>query len=257
VPVWSARAERHSTDLLEAQDAIAIDLVNQLRLQLGQGRRRYETSAAAHHLYLRARQALLTHRGPVNGAVLASFRQVLEQYRSYAPALAAVAAIGVSRSVQFPTPHRPGELDEAREAAERAIELDPLHAESHDAMGLVHARDSRWSEEALAILTRDPDAVYNPQGRGLLGYAYARASYRGTVNGHAFSGRWEMLPAQGARMPSQWVGGAITGMFNDDYTAFEATETLTLGGQRGGTTVYRVTATRASTGTAAKVTWAP
>lgn len=33
-----------------------------------------------------------------------------------------------------------------RSAAERAIQLDPLLAEAHDALGVVYARDGRWSQ---------------------------------------------------------------------------------------------------------------
>jgi TolB-like protein len=57
VPLWSGRYDRTTTDVLAIQDEISRGIVNSLRLQLGRGRRRYETNAEAYDLYLRARPA--------------------------------------------------------------------------------------------------------------------------------------------------------------------------------------------------------
>ena len=54
-PVWSGRFDRELTDVFAIQDEISRGIVNSLRLKLGRGRRRYETSAEAYDLYLRAR----------------------------------------------------------------------------------------------------------------------------------------------------------------------------------------------------------
>jgi TolB-like protein len=54
-PVWSNRFDREMTGIVAVQDEISRGIVNSLRLKLGQGRRRYETSAVAYDLYLRAR----------------------------------------------------------------------------------------------------------------------------------------------------------------------------------------------------------
>jgi Flp pilus assembly protein TadD len=42
--------------------------------------------------------------------------------------------------------HPADELLKMRAAAEKAIQLDPLLAEAHDALGMVFARDSRWKD---------------------------------------------------------------------------------------------------------------
>jgi TolB-like protein len=54
-PLWSGRFDRELTDVFAIQDEIALGIVNNLRLKLGRGRRRYETSVEAYDLYLRAR----------------------------------------------------------------------------------------------------------------------------------------------------------------------------------------------------------
>ena len=60
-PLWSGKYDRELTDVFAIQDEISRGIVNGLRLKLGQGRRRYETSAEAYDLYLRARALQIQH----------------------------------------------------------------------------------------------------------------------------------------------------------------------------------------------------
>jgi TolB-like protein len=53
--LWSGRYDRGLTDVFIIQDEISRGIVNSLRLKLGGGRRRYETSTEAYDLYLQAR----------------------------------------------------------------------------------------------------------------------------------------------------------------------------------------------------------
>ena len=55
VPVWSGHFDRPIGDIFEIEDEIAVAIVNTLRLHLGRGRRRYETTVAAYDDYLGAR----------------------------------------------------------------------------------------------------------------------------------------------------------------------------------------------------------
>src|SRR6516164_4355622 len=61
-PIWSGRFDRELTDVFAIQDEISVGIVNNLRLKLGRGRRRYETSVEAYDLYLRARALVEGHR---------------------------------------------------------------------------------------------------------------------------------------------------------------------------------------------------
>src|SRR5215472_14639606 len=54
-PMWSGRYDHELTDVFAIQDEISRGIVNSLRIKLGGGRRRYETSVEAYDLYLRAR----------------------------------------------------------------------------------------------------------------------------------------------------------------------------------------------------------
>jgi len=73
------------------------------------------------------------------------FEQAIAKDPSFAPAYAGLAAGHAIRSGFF----RSNQADEAarmRTAAEKAIQLDPLLAEAHDALGMAHAGDAQWEQ---------------------------------------------------------------------------------------------------------------
>jgi len=145
VPLWSGRYDRQLTDTLAIQDEISRGIVNNLRLQLGHGRRKYETSAEAYELYLRARGKSVGHRPQEIFQSVDGFEQVIAKDAAFAPAYAALGVAYALRSAQFPLQHPPDELDRMRFAAEKAIQLDPLLAEAHHALALANARDGDWA----------------------------------------------------------------------------------------------------------------
>ena len=144
-PLWSGRFDRELTDVFAIQDEISRGIVNNLRLKLGRGRRRYETSVEAYDLYLRAR-ALPIQRG-LSGydQSIGPFEEAIAKDPSFAPAYAGLAAAHAVRSGQFRF-DLADELTKMRAAAEKAIQLDPLLAEAHDALGMAYARDAQWEQ---------------------------------------------------------------------------------------------------------------
>src|SRR5207244_3759947 len=144
-PLWSGKYNRELTDVFAIQDEISRGIVNELRLKLGRGRRRYETSVEAYDLYLRAR-SLQIHGGFSGGnQSIGPFEEAIAKDPSFAPAYAGLAVVYAYRSGIFPF-EQADELAKMRAAAEKAIQLDPLLAEAHDAMGMVHARDGQWEQ---------------------------------------------------------------------------------------------------------------
>ncbi|MGH7835354.1 MAG: tetratricopeptide repeat protein [Candidatus Binatia bacterium] len=139
--LWSGRYDRELTDVLAIQDEISRGIVNSLRLKLGQGRRRYETSAEAYDLYLRAR-ALQIQNGAQS---IGPLEEVIAKDPSFAPAHASLALAYAIRSGQTKR-DIPDEVRKLRAAVDQAIRLDPLLAEAHAALGMLHARDARWAE---------------------------------------------------------------------------------------------------------------
>jgi TolB-like protein/tetratricopeptide (TPR) repeat protein len=151
-PVWSGRFDRELTDVLPIQDEISRGIVNSLRLKLGRGRRRYETSAEAYDLYLRDRSCLRLLGQLPPGARRHSpipFQDAIAKDPAFAPAYAGLAeAYAYLASI---LDAEPGDLVKMRSAAERAIQLDPLLEEAYDALGVVYAREGQWSQSEASF----------------------------------------------------------------------------------------------------------
>jgi TolB-like protein len=144
-PLWTGRYEREVSDVFAIQDEISRGVVNSLRLKLGRGRRRYETSAEAYGLYLRARALGVQGGEPGYAQSVGPFEEAIARDPSFAPAYAGLAAAHAARSGQGSF-DRSDEMLKMRAAAEKAIQLDPLLAEAHDAVGMAYSRDAQWEQ---------------------------------------------------------------------------------------------------------------
>jgi serine/threonine-protein kinase len=146
VPLWSERYDRELKDIFAIQEEISRAIVNKLRLTLGRGQRRYNTNLDAYELYLKG-SALVSRRGiPSLGKAAEVFQQVLAKDPAFAPAHAgltiAYARMGVPSGSPIPFETAQSII---RTAAVKALELDPLLADAHVAMGWVHSRERDWS----------------------------------------------------------------------------------------------------------------
>jgi TolB-like protein len=151
-PLWSGRFDRELTDVVAIQDEISRGIVNSLRLKLGRGRRRYETSVEAYDLYLRDR-SLLAPTGQLPPGVRrhspVPFQDVIAKDPGFAPAYAGLAeAYSQLASIAGA---QPDDLVKMRAMAERAIQLDPLLEEAHEALGIVYARDGQWRQSEASF----------------------------------------------------------------------------------------------------------
>jgi len=149
-PLWSGRYDRELTDVFAIQDEISRGMVNSLRLKLGQGRRRYETSTDAYDLYLRARaiEAQSTVSGGRNQTV-DLYEEAIAKDPSFAPAYAGLGAAyayrtGEDRLNSWAVLDRAEEMSRMHAVVEKALQLDPLLAEAYAALGMVQARDGQW-----------------------------------------------------------------------------------------------------------------
>jgi adenylate cyclase len=148
--LWSSRYDRELTDIFAIQDEISRGIVNGLRLKLGRGRRRYETSVEAYDLYLHAR-AFETKFAP-SGRIksVPFYEQALAKDPSFAPAYGALGAAYAYRTgtdrVNWTGPDRSEEMSRMRVVVQKALQLDPLLAEAHAALGMVQARDAQWEQ---------------------------------------------------------------------------------------------------------------
>ena len=142
--IWSGQFDKELNDVFAIQNDIAVGIVNNLRLKVGRGRRRYETSVEAYDLYLHARVQPQRSRLDAQ-AIVGLYRQVIAKDASFAPAYAGLAAAYASSSFQGFTDHT-HDMMQMRWAAEKAIALDPLLSEAHQALGMIYAREGQWAQ---------------------------------------------------------------------------------------------------------------
>jgi TolB-like protein len=146
VPLWSARYDRELKDIFAIQDEISRSIVNELRLKLGRGQRRYDTNLEAYELYLKASALVARKDVPGLQKAVELFQQVVDKDPAFAPADAGLA-IAYARMSVPPGMKLPFATVQSiiRPAAVKALELDPLLADAHVAMGWVHSRELDWS----------------------------------------------------------------------------------------------------------------
>jgi TolB-like protein/DNA-binding winged helix-turn-helix (wHTH) protein/Tfp pilus assembly protein PilF len=150
VPLWSGHFDRQLEDVFAIQDEISRSIVNELRLKLGRGQRRYTTDIQTYDLFLKGR-VLQARRADNARQAITVFDQVVKKDPAFAPAYAAIASSYGYLSYVFPAEGGfsvpPEQADGImRSAAARALELDPLLADAHAAMGQVHAFAHEWTE---------------------------------------------------------------------------------------------------------------
>ena len=145
MPVWSGQFDRQLIDVFAIHEEISRNIVNNLRLTLGRGRRRYETGTKAYEAYLHAR-AITVKWGPEDLSESVNlFQDVIAKDPSFVPAYAGLASTQAFLSARREDePDREVQLAGMRAAAQKAIELDPLLAEAHDALGSAYAREGKW-----------------------------------------------------------------------------------------------------------------
>ncbi len=148
-PLWSGQFERELKDIFDVQNEISRSIVNELRLKLGQGQRRYNTNLEAYDPYLRAIALTNSHNWGSIGKVAQSiplYEAAIAKDPNFAPAYAGIAnayaymsvnSRGVAQGVAYP---------KMKEACEKALQLDPLLAEAYACMGLVHSRENAWEQ---------------------------------------------------------------------------------------------------------------
>jgi adenylate cyclase len=150
-PLWSGKYEREMKDIFSIQDEISRGIVNNLRLKLGRGRRKYETSTEAYDLYLQARALNLPFEMSNRRQSVPVYEQAIARDPSFAPAYAGLASVHALLSGNTNS-DIPRELEQLRAVAKKAIEIDPLSAESYDALGAAYARDGKWEQSEKSFL---------------------------------------------------------------------------------------------------------
>ena len=147
VPIWTKRFDKTIDDVYAIQEEIARVIVNELRLTLGKGQRRYKTSVEASDLYYRARGVKAGRTSERVAEATRLFRLAIEADPNFAPAYAGLAAVYQDKGWNLSTADWPG----MAAAARKAFELDPMLPEAVAAMGLTYAYERDWANSVRSF----------------------------------------------------------------------------------------------------------
>lgn len=153
--LWSGTFERDLTDVFAMQEEIARNIADSLRVRLrAEDRdrlaRRPTSDSAAYLMYLRGRHVLKlrtpsTMRSAAEhfAAALARDPGYADAHAGYAEAILLLAGTGRVSAGEI--------LPDARSAAERALELDPVNVHARVVMAGILMQERRWEESDEAF----------------------------------------------------------------------------------------------------------
>jgi len=174
-PLWSERYDRELQDVFEVQDEIARKIAEALRITLSpQEQAALSTKPTenpeAYDLYLRGKSYARRLTQQDLEFALQMFERAVSLDPDFALAYAGIANV----CEQYHYRHGPEAawLERARDAAEKAVSLQPQLAEVHVARGWVFYARKQYAEavsEARVALAQKPDCegVYSMLGRAL------------------------------------------------------------------------------------------
>jgi serine/threonine-protein kinase len=165
--LWAESYERTAADVFAIQDGIARSIAAALRIQTGAAGTAAPAmpgpaSLEAYHLYLRGRQQANMNTAESMLRAVRYFEDSLQLDPDYAPALASLSAAATMAGYYGLMP--PAEAwTRARQAAQRAVAIDPLLADAHAALGLSLAwQDWNWTAAEAAFrkaIDADPQSA--------------------------------------------------------------------------------------------------
>jgi serine/threonine-protein kinase len=155
VHLWSQSYDRELKGIFALEDEIARSIAQTLRRRLSGGEaaplvKPSTASQEAHDLYLRGQYFKERRKAESLRSAAAYFEQAIEKDPSYALAYVGLANSATLR-LQYDAAHASAMLPKAKQAALRALELDPGLAEAHASLGLIAQLEYDWpaSERSL------------------------------------------------------------------------------------------------------------
>jgi serine/threonine protein kinase/tetratricopeptide (TPR) repeat protein len=138
--LWSERYDRELKDIFEVQDEIASAIANKLKVALKAGQHRAVKATTsdlqAYQLYLKGRE-LFYRRGTHLRQALDCFEHAVALDPQYALAWSGLADTRGMLGLQgFERPH--AVMPQVKEAATRAVALDPMLSEAHCSLAFAH-----------------------------------------------------------------------------------------------------------------------
>jgi len=176
--LWVETYERHLTDCLSVQADVAARIAQSLTMELAPDqpaqREVRSPDAAAYNAYLKARFYWNKTADDGIDESVAYFQEAIAADPVYAAAYAGLARAQIARAEYYHERPRVA-LEKARQAAERALQLDPTLSEAHLALGDVR-RMLQWDTRAARSAYSQAIALNPSYESAHRGYAMMLAS---------------------------------------------------------------------------------
>jgi eukaryotic-like serine/threonine-protein kinase len=177
--VWAEQYDRKMADLLATQREIATTLTQKMQLRLAGDElgiaKKYTSSNEAYQLYMKGRYHYSRRTRDDMFKAIDSYKQAIELDPNFALAYAATAEVYNSMGKNPDLPPKDC-IPFAKQAALRALEIDPMLPQAHSALGdSLALYDWNWSESELHFkkaLELDSNISYTHVAYGL-GYLTA------------------------------------------------------------------------------------
>jgi TolB-like protein/tetratricopeptide (TPR) repeat protein len=153
VHIWSETYDRDLKDVFKVQDEIAQGVVQKLKLTLlpvASAVSVRTVNAEAHGLYLQGRYFKDRDTSEDLAKANDCFKRALALDPTYAPAWAGIATVA-TRQVANGYITLAKALAVTREAASKALELDPKNAEAYAALGIAHMMAHEWAQAGTTL----------------------------------------------------------------------------------------------------------
>jgi TolB-like protein/Flp pilus assembly protein TadD len=165
--VWSESWDRTLDDIFAIQDEIAAEVAEQLKITLlGAAPRAEATDPEAYALFLQARQLFRQGTAESLDQSVALYERALEIEPDYAASWAGLANSYITQAASTGQRSVEEGFGLAREAATRALEIDPENAEAYARLGRIAmlydgdlAAAARYLERALALDPTNTDII--------------------------------------------------------------------------------------------------
>lgn len=199
VVIWAERYERDMSDVIALQDDIADEVAGALALALKERGRALSLSAAQFDVYLRAREHLRSGAPARVAQAVDLLDELVTEAGDFARAWSGLA-LGRLERMRVARENRDMFAEAAREAAQRAIGLDPGIGESFAVLAALESEFWRWSERdallqrALAAEPHNPFLLFR-YGQSLISTGRVAAGYAEQARAFALDPLHPMLAA--------------------------------------------------------------
>jgi TolB-like protein/class 3 adenylate cyclase/Flp pilus assembly protein TadD len=168
--IWQGRLDGPVRDFLSLQDSLVDQVLQALPVQVNQAARDRALKKAtdnftAYDFYLRGDERSLEKTSKASAEAERLYRKAIDLDPAFAQAYAALAWQRIDAVRHGWNNAGKTSLNKAREAAEKAISLDPSDPLAHRTLGILELRSRRASqavsayERALAVAPNDPDLM--------------------------------------------------------------------------------------------------